>query len=68
MLGGLGACVAWTVLGHPYFLGLDPAEAGTFASAPLFLGVSLGTRPVSADAIAIFFPTLPIGAASGARD
>lgn len=56
MLGGLAVCVVWSVLAHPYLLGLDPAEAGTLASALLFVGVSAATRPVGAGAIDIFFP------------
>jgi len=56
MLGGLSVCVVWSVLAHPYLLGLDPAEAGTLASALLFVGVSAVTRPVPPDAVGIFFP------------
>ena len=28
MLGGMAACLIWSKFGSPYFLGLDPAEAG----------------------------------------
>lgn len=41
MLGGAGACLVWSALGTPYWLGLDPAEAGVLASLALFVGVSL---------------------------
>ncbi len=67
MFGGLAACVAWSVLGHPYFLGIDPAEAGTLVSAVLFFGVSLGTKPVSAEAVAIFFPALDANQSTSQR-
>jgi Na+/proline symporter len=56
MLGGLSVCAVWSLLANPYLLGLDPAEAGTLASAVLFVTVSAVTRPVGGDAIAIFFP------------
>lgn len=56
MLGGLVACVSWSLVAKPYFLGLDPAEAGVLVSAALFVGVSLLTRPVRADALNVFFP------------
>lgn len=56
MLGGLTICATWSVLAHPFLLGLDPAEAGTLASALLFFGVSAWTRPVGPAALAIFFP------------
>jgi sodium/pantothenate symporter len=59
MLGGLATCVTLSLLAQPYFLGLDPAEAGVLASAALFVGVSLGTRPVSAEKVAVFFPSQP---------
>ncbi len=56
MLGGLATCVAWSVLSHPYFLGLDPAEAGVLVSAVLFAGVSVATSPVRAEVERVFFP------------
>jgi Na+/proline symporter len=55
MLGGLATCVSWSLLARPYFLGLDPAEAGVLVSAALFVGVSAVTTPVSAEAHRLFF-------------
>ena len=56
MLGGLAVCAAWSILAHPYLLGLDPAEAGTLASLLLFFSVSAWTKPVDSRAVGIFFP------------
>jgi hypothetical protein len=56
MVGGLTACVAWSVVARPYFLALDPAEAGVLVSAGLFFGVSLATTPVSREIEDVFFP------------
>jgi Na+/proline symporter len=56
MLGGLAACVIWSVLARPYFLGLDPAEAGVLVSGALFFGVSRFTPPVGAETRQLFFP------------
>ena len=56
MLGGLTTCLVWSVVGHPYLLGLDPAEAGVLVSAALFFGVSLVTHPVGVDVEHVFFP------------
>jgi SSS family transporter len=56
MLGGLTTCLVWSVVGNPYFLGLDPAEAGVLVSAALFFGVSVISRPVGPDAQRVFFP------------
>jgi Na+/proline symporter len=55
MIGGAVACLAWSVLGNPRWLGLDPAEAGILASALLFVGVSLVTKPVRKESLAVFF-------------
>jgi Na+/proline symporter len=66
MLGGLTTCVVWSIAGHPYFLGLDSAEAGVLASATLFFGVSALTRPVAPEIERVFFPP-PSAAVSGAR-
>jgi Na+/proline symporter len=55
MLGGMAACLIWSKFGSPYFLGLDPAEAGVLASALLMVSVSLATRPASAATIGKFF-------------
>ena len=55
MLGGLGACVLWSVAGHPYFLRLDPAEAGVLVSAALFFAVSAWTTPVTPETKRLFF-------------
>jgi Na+/proline symporter len=67
MLGGLTACVVWSVLGRPYFVGLDPAEAGVLVSATLFFAVSARTERVSAGALAVFFPSLSEPAAREGR-
>ena len=55
MLGGMAACLVWSQYGNPYFIGLDPAEAGVLASGILMLGVSLTTRPASDAATSRFF-------------
>ena len=56
MLGGLTTCVVWSLVGRPYFLGLDPAEVGVLVSAVLFVGVSAVTRPVGGEIERVFFP------------
>jgi Na+/proline symporter len=56
MLGGLTTCVVWSLAGRPYFVGLDPAEAGVLVSAVLFVGVSVATRPVGVEIERVFFP------------
>jgi Na+/proline symporter len=55
MLGGMAACLIWSRWGDPYFLGLDPAEAGVLASAAFMVVVSLATEPASETALAQFF-------------
>src|SRR6185295_1367961 len=55
MLGGMAACLIWSKLGSPYFLGLDPAEAGVLASALLMWGVSVSTTPASPATVDKFF-------------
>jgi Na+/proline symporter len=55
MLGGMAACLVWSRFGTPYFIGLDPAEAGVLASTVLMVGVSLTTRPASEAATSRFF-------------
>jgi hypothetical protein len=55
MLGGMIACLVWSRLGSPYFLGLDPAEAGVVVSAVLMFTVSLATSPASAGTLRQFF-------------
>jgi Na+/proline symporter len=55
MIGGATACLTWSVLGNPRWLGLDPAEAGILASALLFVGVSLVTKPVRRESLGLFF-------------
>lgn len=55
MLGGMLACIIWSRYGTPYFLGLDPAEAGVLASAVLMFGVSLTTTPASPETTERFF-------------
>jgi SSS family transporter len=57
MLGGLVTCVTWSLLGRPYFLGLDSAEAGVLMSAILFFAVSVWTEPVAEEKVRVFFPT-----------
>lgn len=55
MLGGMAACLVWSRYGTPYFLGLDPAEAGVLASALLMWGVSMVTMPASGETVDRFF-------------
>lgn len=55
MLGGMAACLIWSRWGDPYFLGLDPAEAGVLASAACMVVVSLATEPTSEAALEQFF-------------
>jgi Na+/proline symporter len=55
MLGGMSACLVWSRLGSPYFIGLDPAEAGVLASGLLMFLVSMMTAPASADTVRKFF-------------
>ena len=55
MLGGMIACLVWSRLGSPYFLGLDPAEAGVAVSAALMFTISLTTSPASAGTLRQFF-------------
>lgn len=55
MLGGMLACLVWSRVGTPYYLGFDPAEAGVLASAMLMWGVSLATQPVSPQTLTTFF-------------
>jgi hypothetical protein len=55
MLGGMVTCLIWSRLGSPYFVGLDPAEAGVLVSAALMFAVSLGTSPASDATLRQFF-------------
>jgi Na+/proline symporter len=55
MLGGMATCLAWSRLGSPYFLGLDPAEAGVLVSALAMFGVSVMTQPASENTLRLFF-------------
>ncbi len=55
MLGGMAACLAWSRFGSPYFLGLDPAEAGVLVSALAMFAVSLMTSPASERTLRQFF-------------
>ena len=57
MLGGMITCLVWSRLGSPYYLGLDPAEAGVLASAILMVAVSLMTRPATHETVQKFFGT-----------
>jgi Na+/proline symporter len=52
MIGGPAICLTWSVFAHPYFLGLDPAEAGMLASGLLLVVGSLTTPPVVARDVA----------------
>ena len=55
MLGGMVTCLVWSRLGSPYFLGLDPAEAGVLVSAVMMFAVSLLTQPASEATLRQFF-------------
>jgi len=55
MLGGMITCLVWSRLGSPYFLGLDPAEAGVVVSAALMFTVSRTTSPASPATLRQFF-------------
>lgn len=55
MLGGMTTCLIWSRLGSPYFLGLDPAEAGVLVSAMMMWGASLMTSPASEGTLHKFF-------------
>ena len=59
MLGGMATCLAWSRFGSPYFLGLDPAEAGVLVSAAMMFAVSLLTSPASEDTLRRFFDGEP---------
>jgi len=63
MLGGMVACLVWSRCGDPYFLGLDPAEAGVLASAVLMVVVSLASAPASPATLQQFFGDAPSGRA-----
>jgi Na+/proline symporter len=55
MLGGMVTCLAWSRFGSPYFLGLDPAEAGVLVSAAMMFAASLLTSPASEETLRQFF-------------
>jgi len=55
MLGGMSTCLVWPRFGSPYFLGLDPAEAGVVFRAALMFTVSLTTSPASDRTLRKFF-------------
>ena len=57
MIGGLVTCLVWLAQRRPYVLGLDAAEAGVLVSAALFFGISMITKPVPDQQLAIFFPS-----------
>jgi Na+/proline symporter len=57
MLGGMIACLAWTRYGTPYFLGLDPAEAGVLVSAAAMVVVSRASTPTTEATLLRFFGT-----------
>jgi len=56
MVGGATAYLVWYPFAHPYFLGVDPAEAGLVISIVLFLGVSAVTKASPEDTLRVFFP------------
>jgi Na+/proline symporter len=64
MLGGMVTCLAWSRFGSPYFLGLDPAEAGVVVSAALMFTISLMTSPASAGTLRQFFADAGAASAS----
>src|SRR5688572_26697285 len=55
MLGGMITCLGWSRLGSPYYLGLDPAEAGVLVSALAMFFVSSMTVPASDATLGQFF-------------
>jgi Na+/proline symporter len=55
MIGGMFVCILWSKLGSPYFLALDPAEAGIITSAILMFAVSWATHPASDATLHRFF-------------
>ena len=59
MLGGMATCLIWSRLGSPYFLGLDPAEAGVLVSALAMFAVSLMTPPATEQTLRLFFDDAP---------
>jgi SSS family transporter len=59
MLGGMAACLLWSKLGSPYYLGLDPAEAGVSVSALLMVGVSRVTPAALPATLTTFFEEQP---------
>ena len=59
MLGGMATCLIWSRLGSPYFLGLDPAEAGVLVSALAMFAVSLMTPTASEETLSLFFDDAP---------
>ncbi|HWP69556.1 MAG TPA: sodium:solute symporter family protein [Gemmatimonadaceae bacterium] len=59
MLGGMATCLIWSRLGSPYFLGLDPAEAGVLVSALAMFAVSLMTPTASEETLRLFFDDAP---------
>ncbi|MFN8061741.1 MAG: sodium:solute symporter family protein [Vicinamibacterales bacterium] len=56
MLGGLGTCVGWSLLGPAYPAGIDPWEIATTVSLVLFVAVSRRTAPVRQERLDVFFP------------
>jgi len=56
MVGGATAYLVWSALAHPYFLGVDPAEAGLVLSVLLFVGVSVVTKSSPDETLRVFFP------------
>lgn len=55
MLGGFTAFMTWWWQGPDYPFGIDPIFPGVLVSLALFVGVSLLTRPVPREALALFF-------------
>jgi SSS family transporter len=58
MIGGATSYLVWTMLAHPYFIGIDPAEAGLVIGILLFVGVSLVTKSAPAHSLSVFFPSV----------
>jgi len=55
MAGGFVGVLGWAYFAHPYFLGLEPAEAGILISLILFVAGSLLTKPENEAALEPFF-------------
>jgi len=66
MLGGGATCLIWNRLAHPYFLGVDPVEAGLIVSVLFLIMFSLFDKPSPERCLQIFFaPDRRSGAIEG---